>query len=384
MRIFFTILFTTIFCFLVLLPVFYSIKNRWSENKKNEEIKTESPIEKRPLFLLDERSLQSQPMFWTVIALPLVVGAILWAVVAYQYKWEISTSAYSSFMKNAQFPFVIIALSPILGAFVMYGHRSIQTFTQINATNEQIKTALEQLKEAKNKNKNDMYFNVRKHIYEQLSYIKTINDEKINKPTSLYIKAFETKNYEDTINEDFSNKVNSILIDFREVMVLFRELFKTEYVIINQESLFARYRQEKMLKKFIIIIDYINEFKSCLFFSKGDAMNIQSEKFQSELIELNKEINKIHEDDFDKDIMFYEISNKYFDYLDFFLNTIEDLLDVSSEIMVVLYPDRSLDELLPNHAFIRGDVNQLKIDLIDLHSGSIGGILAAANQNPPE
>ncbi|HDN2513706.1 TPA: hypothetical protein P1K35_003947, partial [Providencia rettgeri] len=217
MRICLTILFTFIFCILVLLPVFFSIKNRWSENKKNEKIEIESPIEKRHLFLLDERSLQSQPMFWTVIALPLVVGAILWAFIAYQYEWEISTSAYSSLMKNAQFPFLIIALSPILGAFVMYGHRSIQTFTQINATNTQINTALTQLETAKNqletagnqlnevkrKNKVDIYYTERKHILDLLSLVRGINEEKINMPFSLYLKVFRKK-------DDYKNEVKDI------------------------------------------------------------------------------------------------------------------------------------------------------------------------------
>ncbi|MGG4663589.1 hypothetical protein [Providencia vermicola] len=360
----------TLICLILFLPTFFTIRNRSKEKKK--------------LFLLDENSLQSQPLFWTVIALPLAVGVMLWAAIAHDYDLEFTSDAYSRLMKNAQFPFVILALSPILGAFVMYGHRSLQTFTQINATNEQIKTGLEQLKEAKNKNKNDMYFNIRKHVYEQLSYIKTKSNEEINKPTSLYIKAFESKNYEDIINWDFPNELNKLILNFKEIGAVFRKLFNPRSLIVNQQSLIASYQQQVMFLDFDEIIEYVNNFKSFLFFSVDGIKNNQNEKFKSELIRLNVEFYKLPIDDFDRELLEHDIENKYYDYLNFLLHTIEDLLAISSEIMVVLYPNENLDDLLPDFPYMESDYYQLQQELSDLFSNNIGDKLAAENHNPPK
>ncbi|MDR2243320.1 MAG: hypothetical protein LBE28_11170 [Providencia alcalifaciens] len=187
------------------------------------KFKTFSCKKKKKLFLLDENSLQSQPLFWTVIALPLAIGVMLWAAIAYDYDLELTSDAYSRLMKNAQFPFVILALSPILGAFVMYGHRSLQTFTQINATNKQIDTASKQLKtaseqlataknqfeEVKNKNRIDMYFSKRKYLYEQIQTVKTERNEKINNPVLLCFHALETNDFNDSKNNDFIKDIDS-------------------------------------------------------------------------------------------------------------------------------------------------------------------------------
>lgn len=369
MRICLTILFTFIFCILVLLPVFFSINKRWSENKKNEKIETESHIEKRSLFLLDERSLQSQPMFWTVIALPLVVGAILWAFIAYQYEWEISTSAYSSLMKNAQFPFLIIALSPILGAFVMYGHRSIQTFTQIQATNKQIETGLKQLdtatkqlNEAKAKNKIDLYFNTRKHINEILGLFKTTGDEAIYQPNSLYNKAFEIKSdFNDSPRADFYDYLNKLIGDIamnfyssRDNIIDISNYHDSEKISINDGV-------EK-------ISSIISEIKKLLNIHESESGKIDIKCIG--FIAKNKDSISEH-------------SKSYYDFVYTLMiaGEIHSFLNSIKEIFLILSLDKNIDAKLTNFssALASCTMESMTISLVD-----DGDKLAAENPNPPE
>ncbi|MCX9095867.1 hypothetical protein OKT76_09015 [Providencia rettgeri] len=367
-----------VICIIVSIPFFWTFISKFCSLKEKSFCLFFKNI------FLDESSLHKQPLFWLLIILPVIFSVALWAIISPEYKLEWTAHGYAGLIKYGQLPLMILALSPILGAFVISAHRSLQTFTQINATNEQIKTGLEQLKEAKNKNKNDMYFNIRKHVYEQLSYIKTKNNEEINKPTSLYIKAFETKNYEDIINWGFPNELNKLILNFKEIGAVFRKIFNPNSLIVNQQSLIASCQQQVMFLDFDEIIEYINDFKSFLFFSVDDIKSNQNEKFKSELIRLNVEFYKLPIDDFDRELLEHDIKNKYYDYLNFLLHTIEDLLDISSEIMVVLYPNENLDDLLPDFPYMESDYYQLQQELSDLFSNNIGDKLAAENQNPPE
>lgn len=370
MSIFFTILFTMIFCVLVLLPVFFSIKSRWSENKKNENIETESSIAKRTLFLLDERSLQSQPMFWTVIALPLVVGVILWAAVAHEYELEWSTSAYSSLMKNAQFPFLILALSPILGAFVMYAHRSLQTFTQINATNKQIETATEQLEIAQRKNKVDLYFSKRKHIYEQLEYIKTRHGEKINKPTALYYSFFKkNKLYRNVINYDFFKSFNEIIVNIN---------FNLDNVMAMEA------------KDFFNLLDTSKE-KVDFYTKKGHGFSCLSDDVK--LVKKNLGIEYLN----DKGITsFYweerntylekkDIDNSYISLLNYIVDDLNDIINIIQEISLIMLPAKDYKSLFNAIIELQDKNNKLYEDIaLPLMWKLIGDKVAAENPNPPE
>lgn len=392
MRICLTILFTFIFCILVLLPVFFSIKKRWSENKKTEKIETESPIEKRSLFLLDERSLQSQPMFWTVIALPLVVGAILWAFIAYQYEWEISTSAYSSLMKNAQFPFLIIALSPILGAFVMYGHRSIQTFTQINATNTQINTALTQLETAKNqletagnqlnevkrKNQVDIYYAKRKHILDLFSLVKSINDEKISMPVSLYWKVFYKKNeYEDELSESYYSDIDEF---FKKISISWGNIndYLKKELILN----FDRERKFKLLNEldslFFILNEDVNELKKYLFITSTD--NIKPFDYTLQLSDLiNGPATEL-----ERRILYDEISTEMQKIVKDFVNLVYDISLIFLPYDVINNMFTNSNKIYSLEEDIRKYIKDNKTEITCLELNLIGDKLAAENQNPPE
>ncbi|WP_272674961.1 hypothetical protein [Providencia sp. PROV075] len=130
-------------------------------------------------FWLDESSLHVQPLFWFLVFLPLIISGITWVLVAQDYELDVSTRGYSRLMENAKFPFLILALSPILGAFATSAHRSLQTDAQIKATKKQIKITEE-------KNKIDLFFNTRKSIFERFLYISSHYNEKIEWPMSLY------------------------------------------------------------------------------------------------------------------------------------------------------------------------------------------------------
>lgn len=383
MRICLTILFTFIFCILVLLPVFYSIKNRWSENKKNKKIETESLIEKRHLFLLDERSLQSQPMFWTVIALPLVVGAILWAFVAYQYEWEISTLAYSSLMKNAQFPFLIIALSPILGAFVMYGHRSIQTFTQISVTNKQLATASEQLKTAKEqliavqeKNKIDIYYVIKKNIIEELNLYVNSTFQLIITPYKIYDECYlRNRKLDRNINKDYFKSINISLIDINDKMHDLN-LINNKLKLIGLSTNCSVFFNEEHLTSIVEVNGKVHR----LLLSIGIIAEkfIDAHQLHSQYTNLTENINKIKgecdtscEEDFTErlDVMsevfsFNRLVSKCIDDLNLYT---QDLGRFLYDIYSIIIPDENIEIYIPN-----------------LSSLYFGDKVAAENPNPPE
>ncbi|MEW4516615.1 hypothetical protein [Proteus vulgaris] len=209
MSLYLTILFTSIFCILALLPICLTINNRISEIKKNTNTENEISKGKRPLFLLDERNLQSQPMFWTAIALPLIAGVFLFAKISPNYDLNFTLSSYKTFMEIAQLPSVILALSPIFGAFVVYAHRSYQTDIQI-------KTAEKQLIEAQKKNKVDMYFSRRKFIVERLEKLNINFSNKINNANYIYDKFYSFNDYLDDINTDRYMLINKKIEEIYE------------------------------------------------------------------------------------------------------------------------------------------------------------------------
>ncbi|MEO3904122.1 hypothetical protein ABC081_009560 [Providencia rettgeri] len=388
MRICLTILFTFIFCILVLLPVFFSIKNRWSENKKNEKIEIESPIEKRHLFLLDERSLQSQPMFWTAIALPLIVGAILWASIAYQYEWELSVSAYSSLIKNAQFPFLILALSPVFGAFVMYAHRSIQTFTQINATSTQIGTALnqlatatKQLNEAKNKNKIDLYYAERKHRFDLLEKISNIHGEKIARPISLYMNAFFTSSeYNEMRKEFFYVEIDNIFLKLNDAI---NNVIDLEYEDIFSESIFNE------------ITKVLESFYSYQVFTKIDKLINELNDFLCMEVKVNNKILRIYINSLGKikhsmlggiELSENEVNIIIIDMLTSLKNEVKNAIDIACDIGLIFSNGESEKSLFSNFSLIDTAYSNLSIKINKIRNSFIynGDKLAAENQNPPE
>ncbi|MEX0440640.1 hypothetical protein KDV52_18940, partial [Providencia rettgeri] len=161
-------------------------------------------------FWLDESSLHVQPLFWFLVFLPLIISGIAWVLVAQDYELDVSTNGYSRLMENAKFPFLILALSPILGAFVTSAHRSLQTELQI-------KTAKEQLEEAQRKNKFDLYHSNKKFLKEEILSLRTKNDEGIIQVNQLYYKMFFIfDNHTDILIDSFFIDLNSYLVSLNK------------------------------------------------------------------------------------------------------------------------------------------------------------------------
>lgn len=294
MSLYLTILFTSIFCVLALFPICLTINNRISENKKNTNTENEISKGTRPLFLLDERSLQSQPMFWTAITLPLIAGVFLFAMISPDYDLNFTLSAYKTFMEIAQLPSVILALSPIFGAFVVYAHRSYQTDIQI-------KTAQEQLEEAQKKNKVDIYFSKKNFINEQLKDIKDFNGNKIEN-INLIITKFtkNTINFDIEPNIESFNILNEKIKKFNEkrleLLFIYKNiqdttLEKIEFNYEKQEeikSLIRKIIRSSLVIKSLLLIEH-NNLSSNFIFKKYSFLN-QNISLEKENFPTHKEI----------------------------------------------------------------------------------------------
>lgn len=387
------------FSLLLFLPTFFTIRNRGLNCRylKKMKFKTFSCKKKKKLFLLDENSLQSQPLFWTVIALPLAVGVMLWAAVAHEYELEWSTSAYSRLMINAQFPFVILALSPILGAFVMYGHRSLQTFTQINATNKQIDTASKQLEtarkqfeEVQKKNKVDIYLAKRKFIKEELSVISTKNNEKISKVNSLYLALFFVEdNYKDVINHNYFDSINNILIKLHDKLnILFKETpsevlsdFYKEIIDIPTDNPAVNNLLGDMINsinKSILNVSLDNEaLKNKLYIESSFTIELYYKKFREHY--KNDEATR-------RTVEVFQKENKDLFLRSYFIKQVCDevisTLDVVREILLIALDDKKIFDTLPAFESLYTIATEGRN--MKYNDNFIGDKLAAENQNPPE
>ncbi|EJF7713429.1 hypothetical protein M8697_003703, partial [Providencia rettgeri] len=126
-------------------------------------------IRHKEKFTLNEESLHKQWLFRLAVIFPIISSLYFMVCLGSDYPFKHDADGYNNFLEINKFSLGILALSPILGAFVVYAHRSYQTELQI-------KTAKEQLEEAQKKNRIDIYFSKRKFINEQLSSIITVND----------------------------------------------------------------------------------------------------------------------------------------------------------------------------------------------------------------
>lgn len=144
----------------------------------------------RDKFMLNSDSLHKQWLFRLAIAFPIVSSLyfIVWLSAPYPPRWD--AYGYNTFLEINKFSLGILALSPILGAFVVSAHRSIQTTKQIEVTEK--------------KNKVDIYFSERKFIIEQLEKIKLTNYGKITNENKTYEKFISFNNYDsELIKESF-------------------------------------------------------------------------------------------------------------------------------------------------------------------------------------
>lgn len=143
-------------------------------------------------FTLNENSLHKQGLFWFAILFPLYSSLCFIFLLGSEYLPRWDAIGFNNFLNIHKFSLGLLTLSPILGAFVVSAHRSIQTAKQIEVTEK--------------KNKVDIYYTRRKFIKEQLSDIKTINDESILNPNMLYMKFF-------TLSDNYNENENILFVD---------------------------------------------------------------------------------------------------------------------------------------------------------------------------
>lgn len=171
----------------------------------------------RDKFMLNSDSLHKQWLFRLAIAFPLVssVYFIAWLGAPYPFRWD--AYGYSTFLEINKFSLGILALSPILGAFVVSAHRSIQTTKQIEVTER--------------KNKVDIYFSERKFIIEQLGKIKSTNYGECINENNTYEKFINFNDYDsELIKESFD------LIDSRVKEIYESYNYACKYIDENPDN----------------------------------------------------------------------------------------------------------------------------------------------------
>ncbi|MEY0252855.1 hypothetical protein AB7X32_03545 [Morganella morganii] len=272
----------------------------------------------RDKFILNSDSLHKQWLFRLAIIFPLVssVYFIAWLGAPYPFRWD--AYGYSTFLEINKFSLGILALSPILGAFVVSAHRSIQTTKQIEVTER--------------KNKVDIYFSTRKYINEQLNLFKTIDNEEIRQPNALYNKAFNlTNNYEDTPNKEFFDYIDNSIKSLANLFLSVRDnIFDAHLHIEGNEfridiSISRMSYQMSSLKENLEIDDH-SEF--CL------ASKCNHYLEENEIAIKNDEGN------------FYE-----FRYTLLIAGEILSLLNSIKEIILILSLEKDIDTVLPSFSY---------------------------------
>lgn len=276
---------------------------------------------KRKRFSLNSDSLQKQWLFRLAIVFPLISSLyfILWLSAPYPFQFD--ANGYNSFLEINKFSLGILALSPILGAFIVYAHRSIQMAKQIEITEK--------------KNKVDLYFLSRKNINELLSSVKTSADEEIFQSNLLYTKAFDLKsNYEDTENPDFYDYLNESIGSCYNTFLTIRDSihdvdnFKKSN--INSNEVFITVGKE--IIRISKSIDIVKEFLNFKVNPNLDLAN-KCVKFFVD----------------NRDSILVDTGNFYdVRYTMMIAGEIYSFLNTIKEVVLILSPNKNIDLILPN------------------------------------
>ncbi|HFK8544125.1 TPA: hypothetical protein ACG0QJ_003080 [Proteus mirabilis] len=299
-------------------------------------------------FWLDDQGLHLQPLFWLLITFPLIISAILWLLISKDYSLNLTKDGYNQFIDYAKLPLFILTLSPILGAFVINAHRSIQTAKQIEVNEK--------------KNKIDIYYTRRKFIKEQLSDIKTINDEKISNPNILYMKFFTlSDNYNENKETLFIDKLNHTLeaLESSILKLISSNLIQNPDTTKISKEFTKNYR--KNILTIINIDKAISQIKIELEISPIKEHRISSiiNQFIDELNDAEERYE--HEQNFptyidEPDYDPYEEADKTYEYTinnsfnrmvkDIILY-IKNILDTLKDIYLILFNDTDFENDLP-------------------------------------
>ncbi|WP_272520270.1 hypothetical protein [Providencia sp. PROV223] len=141
---------------------------------------------KRKRFSLDSRSLQHQWLFRLAITYPIISSFYFMLWIGCSFPFRLDAEGFNTFLEINKFSLGILALAPIIGAFVVYAHRSIQTETQIQKTQQQILLA-------EKKNNLDMMISRINFTDERLNNLKVLGNYKIIPENNVVFSFFEIK-----------------------------------------------------------------------------------------------------------------------------------------------------------------------------------------------
>lgn len=336
----------------ILICIIISIPFIWTLVSKFYKLKKKSFCSFFKTIFLDELSLHKQPLFWLLIASPVIISVTLWAIISPEYKLEWTAHGYAGLIKYGQLPLTILTLSPILGAFVISAHRSIQTAKQIEETEK--------------KNNIDIYFANKKFIYEQLSYVKTVNGEIIGKPTSLYLSVYKTNgNHSDVKINTIYNLINMELENKDFDSDFLSEMKSTDvYDIINDNN------KSQMLKvdieRYVISIDIFLSAIKKIIYLEGDGVDSILDKY---VITLDK-ISETHQymdlnaPDSDEYAFHYQQLDMIFaSFIQEIVDKIYSMLEILYEVFVILNPLDDINKLLPSLEKHRSSIQRIRNDI---------------------
>lgn len=293
--------------------------------------------EHRDKFILNSDSLHKQWLFRLAIVFPLIssVYFILWLGAPYPFRFD--AHGYSTFLEINKFSLGILALSPILGAFVVSAHRSLQT-------EKQIKTAEKQLEEAQNKNKADIYFSTKKFIFEQLSNVTTSKGEKISSVAALYLKAYQPNgNFTDKRLLSIYLKINELLHSAKDNYILDKVDFINKMMFISDCKLNKTFPPLNIETYFANLDFCFDRIKNELFI-ENKTRNLLEDKYMEtieNITKLKKSIN--HNTEKIKNIA---INNKIkIELSSFIIDVNHYILDILTTIYQTIATLNSIDNI---------------------------------------
>lgn len=171
---------------------------------------------------LNDESLDKQPLFWFAVLSPIVLFLIFGVVIWKDYIPDLSKAGLDKFAEISKFPLAILALSPIFGVIVSNIHRTIQSASQAERTEKQIKIAKDQFNIVRMKNNQDLFYSHNKYVTERIKNINRKENIKIDRIIKFFHKFYENKNYKPYINFD-----KKVTINVKNENILYNKLFYT-------------------------------------------------------------------------------------------------------------------------------------------------------------
>ncbi|QPB80733.1 hypothetical protein EHE21_15725 [Proteus sp. GOKU] len=178
-------------------------------------------------FMLNSDSLHKQWLFRLAIVFPLISSLYFIVCLGYPYPWRFDAYGYSTFLEINKFSLGILALSPILGAFVVSAHRSIQTTKQIKVTEE--------------KNRADLYYSKRKFIIEQLEDLTFYFPHKIDNANYIYGLFRKYEDFNDKKNEELYSDIDLRILELHNITNKIDNIIKEKINNKNPTAEFANF-----------------------------------------------------------------------------------------------------------------------------------------------